>query len=405
MIDRLSGSERSDLLLARARRTSDWLEAREHRGWDRFDVRDTWPGRICRGLQARGVRGPGWIFARIEERWPSSLRRLLRVEPRAYPKGIGLSCQAYAVLQRLDRMGPWAERCSKWLAWLRANPSPGYRAAWGYPHYWRSEVPIPASTPSGVVSTSCGWAFLEAYRTWGRVEDRETAVSVAETLVSSLRRLPAETGFCFSYTPIDAMYCHNASLLTAAYLADLCAIEPRREWEDLARGACLYTLSHQERDGSFRYFGPPHKGWRRSMVDHFHTGFVLRCLRKLCRLLPERINPALSSCYDHYVEHFFGPNHLPRLWIGSEYPIDVHAVAEAALVAADFADGNDATLARGFDALEAGERLLALGDGSYRPTRDARPRQAIAYVRWGAAWMLFAQARLAEALHGRSEVA
>jgi hypothetical protein len=393
----------STALVDRARRTSDWLEARQHVGWDLFDVRDTWLGRACRGLQARGIRGPGWFFRQLEERRPLALRRILGVEPRAYPKGIGLSCQAYAVLQRINPLGPWAQRCSRWLAWLRANPSPGYRAAWGYPHFWRSEIPIPAQTPSGVVSTACGWAFVEAYRTWGRGEDHATAVLVAEILVSNLRRLPADVGFCFSYTPIDAMYCHNASLLTAAYLADVCAIEPRPEWEELARRACLYTLSHQEPDGSFRYFGPPHRGWRQSMIDHFHTGFVLRCLNKLRHLLPERVPAALSACYAHYVTNFFGPHHTPRLSIGRTYPVDVHSVAEAALVAADFADQDDDALARGLDALDTGERMLAMGDGSYQPACGAQPaREPIAYVRWGAAWMLLAHARLAAALRSRS---
>jgi len=396
---------RVDALLGRARRTSDWLEARQHVGWDPFDVRDTWLGRACRGLQARGVRGPGWLFRQLEERRPLTLRRILAVAPRAYPKGIGLSCQAYAVLQRIDPDAQWTQRCSQWLEWLRANPSPGWRAAWGYPHFWRSEIPIPAHTPSSVVSTACGWAFLEAHRTWGRAEDRETAVLVARTLVSNLRRLPAATGFCFSYTPIDAMYCHNASLLTAAYLADVCALEPHPEWEELARGACLYTLANQEPDGSFRYFGPPQQGWRRSMIDHFHTGFVLRCLNKLCHLLPERIAPALSACYDHYVTHFFGPANAPRLTVGDTYPVDIHTVAEAALVAAAFAAHDDDALARGLDALEIGERMLAMEDGGYQPARRDRPaRQPIAYVRWGAAWMLLAHVRLAEAWRRRSRM-
>lgn len=387
-----------DGLLARARQTSDWLEARRHVGWDLFDVRDTWLGRLCRGLQARGVRGPGWIFRQLEERRPTTLRRLLRVAPRAYPKGIALSCQAYAILQRLDPCRDWAQRCAHWLDWLRANPSPGYRAAWGYPHFWRSELPIPAHTPSGVVSSACGWAFLEAYRTWGRREDLDSAVLVADTLIASLRRLPAECGFCFSYTPIDTMYCHNASLLTAAYLADVSLAAAHSDWDDLARDACRYTLAHQEPDGSFRYFGPPHPGWRHSIIDHFHTGFVLRCLLKLRRLMPERIIPALSACYAHYVTHFFGPHHRPLLSMGCAEPIDVHAVAEAALVAADFAEEDDDALGRGLDALAIAEATLAIGDGSYRPTARAKKgSQPIAYVRWGAAWMLLAQARLAAA--------
>lgn len=392
-------SDRYAVRVGCARQTSNWLEACAHVGWDPFDVKDTRIGRVCTSLHARGVRGPGWLFTQVEQRWPLTLRRWLGVQPRAYPKGIGLSCHAYAILHRVDPTGPWAQRCSRWLAWLRANPSPGYRTAWGYPFFWRSQIPIPALTPSGVVSTACGWAFLEAYRTWGRVEDRETAVLVAQTLVEALRRLPADVGFCFSYTPIDTMYVHNASLLTAAFLADVCEIEHHPEWEDLARGACLYTLSHQEPDGSFRYFGPPQPGWPQSMIDHFHTGFVLRCLKKLRRLLPERVPPSLSACYRHYVTHFFGADHAPQLWIGRRHPMDVHAVAEAALVAADFVDQDGQALERGLAAIKTGERLLGLGDGSYCAARGARPtREPIAYVRWGAAWMLLANARLAQVL-------
>lgn len=393
-----------DRLVRRSRQTSDWLESRDHVGWDPFDVKDTWIGRVCTGLQARRIRGPGWLFRQFEERWPLTLRRLLRVAPRAYPKGIGLSCHAYAILQHVDPSGPWAQRCSRGLAWLRANPSPGYRAAWGYPFFWQSQIPIPAQTPSGVVSTACGWAFLEAYRVWGRAEDRETAVLVAETLADSLRRLPANEGFCFSYTPVDTMYCHNANLLTASYLADVCKIEPRPKWEELARGACRYTLSHQEADGSFRYFGPPQRGWHRSMIDHFHTGFVLRCLNRLRHLMPQRISSALSACYAHYITHFFGPDGAPRLWIGQRYPLDVHSVAEAALVAADFAELDRDALARGLAAVDSGAQRLGLADGSYLPARGSRPpREAIAYVRWGAAWMLLANARLAQAVRHRAD--
>lgn len=80
--------ERFDALVGRARQTADWLESRQHVGWDPFDVRDTWLGRPCAALQARGVRGPGWLFRQLEERRPTTLRRMLRVAPRAYPKGI-----------------------------------------------------------------------------------------------------------------------------------------------------------------------------------------------------------------------------------------------------------------------------------------------------------------------------
>jgi hypothetical protein len=261
-------------------------------------------------------------------------------------------------------------------------------------------IPLPAGTPTAVVSTACGWGFLEAYRTWGRREDLETALGVGEFLVASLRRLPAASGFCFSYTPIDSMYCHNASLLTAAYLADLALIEPRPEWEDLARGACLYTLSRQERDGSFLYFGSPQKNWQHSFIDHFHTGFVLRSLRKLKRLLPDQIAAALASCYSHYLRSFFAEDQTPRLF-ARRHPVDVRSVAEAALVAADFAAEDETALARAINALDVGERKLALGDGSYR-SESIPSFETIAHVRWGVAWMLLAQARVAEGL--RKEV-
>ncbi len=374
-----------------------WISDNGWAVYDPYDVRgQDWYVRLF-GAQHWLFRKLRGALAMIEsEVSPMGLRKLLRIQKEINPKGMGLMASAY--LTRWDTTDDQsyrekAEAILSWLADNRCRDHPGI--SWGYPFHWQSRIFLPRGTPSVVVTTTIGDAWLQHYERTRSTESLDIAEGIAEFLLRGLNRPVDENDrLCFSYTPLDQFKVHNANLFAAAFLARLCTLTDNREYEALALRAVRYTLSEQNADGSFCYWGSEPS----TIVDHYHTGFVLRHLDTVRRATSvDFITEPLTRGYAFYIERLFTAEGTPKFTPDSLYPIDIHSCAEAILCVCQLGPefGGLARIGPVFGLTQ--EKMLSAEGWYVAAIRQKRGREAplsVPYLRWGQAWMLLALARL-----------
>lgn len=374
-----------------------WITVNGWAGYDPYDIRgQDWYVRLFGAQNAffRKLRG---ALALIEsEVPPMGLRKLLRIQKRINPKGMGLIASAYLTRWETTDDPAYRRKAEEVLTWLSANRCRAHQgASWGYPFHWQSRIFLPRGTPSVVVTATIGDAWLQHYERTHAKESLDVGEEIARFLTGGLNRpVDEDDRLCFSYTPLDQFKVHNASLFAAAFLARLGALTGNREYETLSLRAARYTLSEQNADGSFCYWGsePP------TIVDHYHTGFVLRHLDTVRRTTSaDFITEPLARGYKFYVERLFAADGTPKFTPDSLYPIDVHSCAEALLCIAQLGPEFGA-LKRLAPVFALTQEKMLTSDGWYLASiRQKRGREAprsIPYLRWGQAWMLLALARL-----------
>ena len=170
----------------------------------------------------------------------------------------------------------------------------------------------------------------------------------------------------------------------------------------MALRAVRYTLSEQNADGSFYYWGSEPS----TIIDHYHTGFVLRHLDTVRRATSvDFINEPLTRGYDFYLERLFTVDGTPKFTPDNLYPIDIHSCAEAILCVCQLGPqfGGLARIGPVFGLTQ--EKMLTAEGWYLAAIRQKRGREvplSIPYLRLGQAWMLLALARLAARLNDGS---
>ncbi len=332
--------------------------------------------------------------------FPDYLLPILRPRPEINAKGLGLLALAYLNLyevRREERYLQFAEEILTWLMENRSKEYPGY--CWGYPFDWISEILIPAGTPSSVVTVNVGYAFLRAHELLKGDRYVPVIKEIAHFLSVGLNTVkPADDEICFSYTPLDDKQVINASLFVGDFLARAAQILNDNALEKTAKEVYNYTIRRQNPDGSFYYYGPeqePRPGLRSTlkMIDHFHTGFVLRTLRSLTQCVTgNHYSPELEKGFQYYLTHLFD-GYIPKFTPNVKYPVNVHSVSEALLTLHQFRNspGAQEKLDRFLPwAIENFQDKSGYFYYNYFPFRKVK----IAYLRWGQAWMFYALTQL-----------
>jgi hypothetical protein len=328
-----------------------------------------------------GLKYPRIAFTQALKRLPVNLRPLLGVPPTFNPKGLGLFLAG--AIRRLRVTGDEAyEARARWLvAKLLDLRSLGYSGAcWGYPFPWQSRAfYVPRWTPTIVNTSFCAHALLDAADALGDERCADLARSACTFVLNDLARTD---GVCFSYTPIDRLAVHNASMLGAGLLARVGARTGEEELLDAARATARWHLAHQHESGAWWYAEPEYQHW----IDSFHTGFVLEALRHVVRHadLAEGVEP-LARGYAYFRERFFLADGTPRYFHDRTEPLDVHCPTQAMVTFAELGDVAatpelTASVVRWFLAkMRAPEGYFYFRLGRRRPNR-------IPYLRWGQAW-------------------
>lgn len=387
-------------------RLDRWLRGQGWAGYDPYDLkglpRFVRPaGRFDRAIRLAALR--------LERFFPLALRTIWSVPKTINAKGMGLFAEGYRLLHEVTGRDCYLQRAREALEWLEAHSCPGYAGhCWGYPFDWRSRVPIPAGTPSSVVSATVGHAFWGFYQMTGEQHYLDVCRGICEFFLQDLHidRLDSRR-ICFSYTPMDTFHVHNANLFAAEFLVRVGLAVKDDRYVDHGMQAVAYTLDQQNSDGSICYWGKDQESQCR--IDHYHSGFEIRCLYGLWKSTADaHIGRALRAYHAFYKERLFQDRTVPKMTPTRLYPVDVHSCAEAILchstLAPDFAEAWDYI----YHVTPWVLQQMQHREGWFIYRIDHLPggirhRLNIPYVRWGQAWMLLALAMLLKRLENADE--
>ncbi len=393
----------SDSQLSRAlKRLDDWIEKEDFRGWEPHDALNSptirsivGENEMLRLIAVQGLR-----------RSPVNLRKLLRIPKAHNPKAMGLFLASYTYKYRLEAKAEHLVLIGRFARWLEENATKGFSGpCWGYNFDWPNRgFFAPTGTPTVVNTAFVGLSFLEADLDLTPFSERNNnsrtdgldllriARGACDFVLRDLNRDCSTAGqLCFSYTPLDHRFVHNASLLGAQLLAATHARTGEPELREAALSAARFTVARQKSDGSWAYGTRPNDQW----VDNFHTGFVLVSLNEIQRLLrTNEFDLAIQNGYQFWKRRMFLENGIPKYYVHRTYPIDVHSIAQAILTFIEF-EGSDS------EALGDADRLsrwaiknLQDESGFFHYQIHRWYRNRIPYMRWGQAWMQLALTRL-----------
>jgi len=312
-----------------------WIERNGWNGYDPYDLKGT-PFFIriqqFKPNASKVNEGIRRLIFGLANKYPITMRRLFRVEEELNPKAMALFAHGYLKLHRTYDLDSYLQKAQECLEWLKEHPSQGHSGlCWGYPFDWQSRIFIPKGTPSAVVTSIAAHSFLDAYEETGERTYLDIAESACEFLTTDLNKDQIdEARLCFSYTPIDHFHVHNANLFAASLLSRVGNKLKNEKYTEDARMAVNYTLGEQNLDGSWCYWGSTDQ--LPCYIDHYHTGFVLRCLYLIYKIGGgEELHAKIQKGFDYYTKNLFKDETIPKLTPKSTYPIDIHSCSEAIL--------------------------------------------------------------------------
>jgi len=363
-------------------------------GWIGYDPYDALLSPLARLPLLGQSRSFRLALTQVVKRSPLNLRPLLGIRPGLNPKGVALFLSSMARCG--DGGGVFGEipALATRLAALRAPDVPG--AGWGYNFPWQGRAfYLPAGTPTVVVTSFAGGAFLDAHAVTGDVRHLDMALEACRFILEVPHRTSDKTGTCLSYSALDRTAVYNASLLGARLLVRAGLQAGRPDLVDSARPLISYALARQRADGSWGYGEANYQGW----IDSFHTGFVLEALEIFRKTTGDSgAEQAVRRGSRFYLERLFGPGGEPYYYPGRHYPYDIHSAAQAVVTLLELSDLMPECRAR---ARQVGRWMvdnMLDSDGvfDYQIRRTHRVR--IPYMRWSQAWGVRALAELAR--HG-----
>jgi hypothetical protein len=372
-----------------------WLENNGWAGYDPYDIRST---SLYFCLNRNRFSSAGYKALSIL--FPQAIRQLFKVKLTINAKAVALLAHAYLDLYASTHDNYALEKAQKALTWLLENPCKGYHGlCWGYPFDWDTKTFIPANTPSVVVTSIACEAFFRAFELLNSIDNNTSSYSkavysCAEFVSHDLQRDNISSDMlCFSYTPIDLWHVHNANIFAALTLTRALKLSPNSEWEALSQYAVNYTLFEQRVDGAWPYWGSQDNGL--FLIDHYHTGFILRSLDQINRYqqipgLPK----ALEKGFSFYQKHLFTTGNLPKYSENSIYPIDIHGCAEAVLCLTQFSHHNVELLHQAQHIAYWIIHNMQAADGHFYYRKYPLLTIRFPFVRWAQAWMLRALAAL-----------
>src|SRR3990172_9466246 len=311
-----------------------WIEQEHFKGWDPYDALNS---PLLKRLTF-GNRRIGQAWVQLFKHSPINLRPLLGVPKDYNPKGMGLFLASYWRKYLLIGQAQYLERVCFFTDWLRAHASPGYHGAcWGYNFDWPNRgFFAPARMPTIVNTAFNRLAFIDlialpvpqGLKRWAG-DALRIARSACEFIIRDLHIMrPAEDELCFSYTPLDTRYVHNANVLGAWLLAEVAARTSEPDLAQAALAAARYTARRQRPDNAWPYGEGAQDGW----IDSFHTGYVLVALKRIGMVLnTSEFENAIRRGYEFWQANFFERDGTPKYYVERIFPVDIHSAAQAIL--------------------------------------------------------------------------
>lgn len=364
----------------------NWFEMNPYSGYDPFDVKGhKWILPIQKYALSRK---PVNLFIELAPRFT---RMCLGIKPTINFKGLALIAHAYLHRYASSNDPRYLNKAKEYLDYLIEHAAGNESwSGWGYPFDWQSKILIPAYTPSVVVSVFVGESLL-LYRELASDTSYDASLAaISRFILTQLKIRETGSGVCFSYTPLDDFYVHNANLFAAYYLVTTGHLFDEPGWIEMGLKATSYTLADQQLDGGFSYWGSEHQV---NHIDNFHTGYVLRMLHRLQALEPQiATQDAILRGHEYYVKNLFSEG-LPLHSLGRSYPIDIHTLNEVLLVHSELVEFRTQTREIFDRTLEyLLHQMQSQGGFHYKHYRFFKNRMP--FFRWVQAWTFYALAQI-----------
>lgn len=368
------------------------LEKNDFKGYDPYDFigNDFFVFFLKKNnVISRKLRG---LLSLIEEINPLLIRKLFFIKKRKNNKSLGLLAYAFLVKYEYTKDEHYLIKAEKLLNYLLDNPSLGYYGlCWGYPFHWYSRLYLKKNTPSTVVTTIIALAFYKHIEVTKSNNYLEVINRIKQFYLEDLNLYKEDKkGYCFSYTPSDTFKVHNANLFTGLFFAHYYSIYDDSFSKTLCNEIVSFVINEQNLDGSFNYWS----GEKESIIDHFHTGYVLRHLNSIIELTSlNNYKTNLEKGIKYFLEKLYSKDGHPKFSNNMEYPIDCHSVAESILCLVKLQKFN--SVSDRADLLLKSMELLCnvfydkSGSFNYQ-IKSNNVLSSINYIRWSQSWAYLA---------------
>jgi hypothetical protein len=360
-----------------------YIETSDYAGYDPYDALNS-PFIKKVSSQSKWLKIACTQFLR---RSPVNLRALLATKKGHNPKAIGLFLWGYTRLYAMREKSGYRQKIEYLLDLLEELRSEGWSGnCWGYNFDWQNRTMwTPKYTPTIVNSAFIGHALLDTYFLGGVDRALDMAVGIKDFICHDLVRYEEKDRLCFSYTPLDDNYVHNANLLGASLLIRLYRICEDRTLEKLALSSLRYGLHYQRANGAW-YYGQMNL---MRYVDSFHTAFNLQALQYFIR---EGYDTFCQTHYNlglrYYVENFFLSDGTAKYYDNKIFPIDIHSLCQAIVLLSDPLVVGQSELLK--CVLEWMLKYMWSPKGYFYYRKGRFHTNKICYMRWSQAWAFHA---------------
>jgi len=381
-----------------------WCRVQGFAGYDPYDGLSS---RLFQATPFKNSRAARIVWTQFHKRSPINFRSLLRIPRERNAKAIALFALAALADFRLDPTKEnevEARELVDDLIWMSLK---GFRGAcWGYNFDWQSRSFFaPRGTPTIVPTAFAVRALGEAAEVISREEYLPLARTACDFILNDLNRSEETSDeVCFSYSPLDRTQVFNASLLAGEMLATVGNSLGETSLIDWAQRAALYVVRRQQRDGSWAYGADSHQSWS----DNFHTAYILTSLSRIMDSGSETaavamgpgsgFDNSLRRGYDFWAERFFLAHGWPKYFPDRLYPADVHSAASAIVALVELRGRIPGTLDMAEEIATWALKNLRDQQGFFYYQKHRFYSVRIPYMRWSEAWMMYAIARLREAI-------
>ena len=259
----------------------------------------------------------------------ASIRYLAKIPKSVNPKVLGLMLGAYSKQIKLgSRNLAYIKLCEKIVKFLLKHRSKySSNLSWGHNFPWQSSNRyLERNLPTSVNSCFIGHSLIDLYNVTQDSKYLVLAESISKFLIKDLNVLETENGICFSYTPIDEYYVHNANLLTASFFIRLFEHTKNSELLELSIKSADFSLLQMSDSGLWPYSFDQVNFKHRNQAD-WHQGFVLDSIYEF--VMSDSVD---SSKYLKKLEkgaHFYSQKMFDKrgkaLWrYPSKWPLDIH---------------------------------------------------------------------------------
>lgn len=361
-------------------------KADDYAGYDPFDALnsalfDRMGGNRC------SFGRVAWL--QLHKRSPLNVRSLISVPKLRNPKGIALI--VLGLLERHRYMPDAGElleavELGDWLLTQSVDRNVWRHRAWGYHFDWAARAfYVPRGKPNAITTCYVARALYALGNATGVNRFTDAAIDAGDFL-DSLHIAESCVEY-YAYIPGESSFVHNASLWTAALVAETASRTGDAAMRERAIRVARQSVSMQREDGAWVYGTRSHHGF----IDGFHTGYNLEALSSLQQTASiAEFDKAIEKGMDYYRRHFFLDDGTVKYYHDRIWPIDMHSVAQAIITLSKTGRSpDDEALSRKVLA-HALNTLYMPGQQRFVYQKGRWLTNRINYMRWTQSWAFYA---------------